>query len=315
MQTKTKQQFAKRIAHAKQQRSIQKRKAARKEATRGELALLDSTEDLDLPLHSSVVIEPSAAALETAKDTSADTAPVNLVYFTDASVRSERPEPNEPSSGKSAASITFKPSSEASYWESVSFAVARKGHPSTRQAKMAAIAGAMAIAASKLKGQATGKTHHTATPRVTIFSDSQDALSHIESYSYDAPCRKVLLENEVARRIITSSKVLCDLGAQVELRWVPGDASLKGGFQAHAEAKNMARSHMSQLSGISFIECLLALEDEEELKPLGVCISSKVEAPAPFKIGITKRRALTTSGFGSVGECFILLEEQKEYDC
>lgn len=301
MKRRTKKQLAQQLAREEIRRVKKERKVNRKAAYRREIALLGSIEDIELRLHSTVIVEPHEEAIITANNAFSLQLAEIMIYFVGGSVKRGMSEPGKLGSSRSTGFVTCRSSSEVETWKSTSFIVTCKVHASVKQAEMVAIAGAMAKAASAMSAQQP--SDETTHPRVLIFSDCRSALNRIESYRYDAPCRENLVQNEIARRIITSSKVLWDLGAQVELRWVPGHH-----MKAHSKTNRMIKEEFDGFSDVCVAEYLRKFEERPEVDDTS---STRTEPQASIEPETTKRNI--SLKFDSVKECYILFEARAEY--
>lgn len=89
---------------------------------------------------------------------------------------------------------------------------------------------------------ASEQSSRASVSRVIILTDCQAALSRLQSLQHILYTKKQLQGNDFSRRIITRSQYLQRLSVQLEIRWVPGHADIKGNRYADTAARAMARS-------------------------------------------------------------------------
>lgn len=281
-------------------RKRQAKAATQSSVRQHEIAVLDSIPDTNLRFHSKVIIEKREDALAKAKNVIAYPSAEDLVYFVDGSAL--------PRLETSAAAVVHMNTTKKGgfRWETTSFLVRQNEAVCADGAELAAIAGALVIAVSKIKGQAPKKRAASNTARrVLVFSDSQVALRQTLQWQHNAPCRNDLENSAIARGIITSSQILSQLDVHLVLHWVPGHARVKGNLRADKAARRMAKGRMGSSSFFEDYYSGALQGAEPSLEKDDILVMAQLE---PNTAGLAKSRI--SMAFDPIQQCYVFCTER-----
>jgi hypothetical protein len=181
-----------------------------------------------------LIIEPREEAIATGKDLSLPREG-QFVFFTDGGCHRfpERPPHKQMKLGAGVAHRTR----ESGEWSVVAFSVHCGRMPYYLEAEMAGIAGALGIALSSISEHGT-----TLSQKVVVLTDCQSAIFKLKELQDSSRTRAQLQGWVVARKLVTRSQYLGQLGIPVEIRWLPSRHIIVGGNRlAHSGARAAAK--------------------------------------------------------------------------
>lgn len=232
------------------------KKSRKKASAQTEAALFAATSILRF--HGRLVIQPREAAILKAMEMS-HYEEGQMAFFTDGAVHIREnkrdivhrapPKPVQCQSRdprqtkvKLAAAIAYK-ATESSDWIVKAFTVPSRGRRYYLEAEMAGIAGALAIAISRIKN--SKKRPSATSHKIIILTDCLAAIHQLQKLQ-EHTSKRQFRDNTVACKLITRSQYLHGLGVPLEVHWIPGHhPAIPGNLGADTEARRTAKSDMN----------------------------------------------------------------------
>ncbi|KAF2650867.1 hypothetical protein K491DRAFT_720395 [Lophiostoma macrostomum CBS 122681] len=212
-----------------------KHKANREFNLRAEMELLEAT--LNRQIYGKIIIEPRGEALATAIEASDGMDNhSSRAFFVDGSFQKRNVRGSDCSRG--GCGVAFKTPGQDAFWYERWLYLPKV--LTSVESELLAIAEGLAIATADTIKSASEREHRLipASFKTMIFTDCQTALTKIDKFRTSNPTQSQISRDPIMCRLVTRSQYLRSLGIEVELRWVPGHAGVKGNKRAHAMARH-----------------------------------------------------------------------------